>query len=251
MDEPHGILSSAHVDEDQIIDLVSGLMEPPAVRAAMGHIERCPACESLLKTALQERELLRARGVPPVTAAAPAVRRRRRGLVGSVAVAAMIMLIGVVVWQKFLPRPAGAGYWIPVNTNGMMLRSDGDESFRIFAEKTRPYREHDAEGAIRSLQGDPFAGDETLRSLSRLYLASALVNDYRGGEALPILHQLKIETLPGEWRGPAMWVQYLALRQAGDAAADAVLQAAVAEPGHVGVLAREERDRLSGRRPRG
>lgn len=233
-DAPHD-----HLTEDAMVDLINGLAAPEQRRAAVLHMRACDACERTFGERLRAHERLRADGLPEaLRSSAHAVRRRGLHRTWAVAAAAVLVVAAVGVWMSARIGMVPDDYWLPVDTTLFKQRSENGQAVDL-APALQRFGRHDAAGAVEDLRSFPAPADDTSASLLRMYLANALVNAGRGTEALPVLQELEVETLPYEWEGPARWLRYLALVQAGERARAAADLAWLQDyPGEVGERAR-------------
>lgn len=238
-----------HLDEDRMIDMVNGIASKGDLDAAVRHLRECATCENLFQTMLREHEAARSQtarvlnklGGSRVTRRPP----RRLQLQRASAVVAAVLVVAAAAWilhGQHGRHDTVNGYWFPVDPSAIVLRDSRDDAMRDLSRRLEPYRRHDANEAVARLQAAPPSDDETVSSLERFYLASALVNAGRPADALPVLDALHIETLPAGWRQQARWIQYLALRDTGRTTeADAALDQLVNDPGEMGAVARKEK----------
>lgn len=256
---PGGFEACGHLDEDDCIDLVAGLV-PAARRSRMlDHAGGCAACERRLLTAGADLESLRSKPAPagwavPTSNGSPAPRALeppipimpRRSVVRfaiplALAAALVVVLLRTIPGKERgpVPRP----YWMSTSGDLQRLRSaHGSDADSLFWQGLAAYESHDAGRAVKLLTDAQATGG--LNDLRRLYLASALVNRGEARAALDLLEALRIEQLPMPWRDDARWMKYQSLVQLRRSAeARQLLDQLAEQPGRVGGMAR----RLLGR----
>jgi hypothetical protein len=234
-----------HASEDRLMDLINGLLPSGDEQSIMAHLSECGPCEERFRALLRDHETARTTPSPSARADGSILppRSSRRLRPAGVLVAAAL-LIALSAW--LLSRDSGPdAYWIPMELGESTLRS-ADSVAVGSSEVFRAYENEDAQATIELLRGRPLPDDEMLASLQRLMLASAYVNTGQPREALDVIDKLEVYSLPVKWRQHGRWVEYLALRDAGQLVeARARLDVLVEDTGDVGVRARRELERLN------
>ena len=233
-------------DESTLIELAHGLLPAGRREEVLAHLHECAECEHRFRAIVAEREHFRA--TLHTRLASPAVKwtlpLRKPAWIAAAACAVLIAVIVVARWQS---PETQREYWIPVGEESMVLRSvDGSTRPDQVRGVLDDYTRHNATAAVKSLETFEAApGDVTSAALRDLFLASALLNAGRPAESEAALQRLSIDTLPPQWRRQARWIRYLALTALDrDAEAQPLLDVLMDEPGEIGVLAREERERI-------
>ena len=251
---------SIHLCEDQLIDLLGGLLSRTEESESLAHMRGCALCENHFRMLTRERESLRAMPSPRFVGgeivlprydlihSRPRIfRSRRANWIGAAAVAAAVVTIALAT-HLFGPSPSDAeDYWLPA-PNQVIVPAPESGPPTHMQMAIEAYEDHDPARALALLEnvGMPHRNEET-EMLRRLYQASALVNDDRPREAQQILDDLDISQMTEPWRARANWVQYLMLRKSDQISrADHVLKELLDEPGEIGEMARRERERLAG-----
>ena len=199
---------AAHVPDERLIDLASGLVAEAETPALLSHLEVCPECESRFRRTCREAELARLR--------APAGRPRRRAPLWSAAAAAAVLLVAALafVWNRSA-APDPAGYWFPLGTDTVGLRTgEVDADRAAFEAATDAYRRRDARRVVELLEGKaiPEAHDPL-----KIALASAYVKVGQATKARELLEAMEIASIPRPDRDRAQWILLSALQAEGKA----------------------------------
>lgn len=249
-----------HLTEDRLIDLLAGLLARSEETSAVAHMRECELCENHFRLLGRERESLLAKPAPrfvggeivlpryDVVRLRPRILRssRAKWISGATAVAAAVVI--ALATHLVGPSPSDAeDYWLPTPDEPITIAPDPGPPTEL-QMAIEAYEEHDPARALALLENTRAPQrDEETEMLRRLYQASALVNDDRASEAKQILDDLNISNLQEPWRGRANWVRYLTLRNTDQTVgAEEILQRLASEPGEIGEMARQERERLAG-----
>lgn len=235
---------NVHITETRLIDLAAGLLSSAEQRDVMGHVRWCAECENRLRLIVADRESTRSSPAPALSDGRIQLARKNRRpaiLVPAAIAAAAVVLVVAVGLLVVDHEDSVPDYWIPITGEAVILRTVDD----AMTDALRAYQAHDAKAAVEELRAfTPSSDDPTASTLRDVYLASALVNAGRPSEGLELLKSPTLNYLPGQWRGHAQWVRYVALRRTDkDKEADEVLDALGAEPGEMGDKARAELER--------
>jgi hypothetical protein len=220
--------SSAHVADDLLIDLATGLLAAGAEAEILRHLEACPACEARFREICRDAELARLRG--------PATRRRvRLPWWGAAAAAVLLVAVLAFVWNR-PSAPEPADYWLPLGADTVGLRTSAADPDPVLEAATRAYRRRDAAEVVALLRGKQIP---STHDPLKIALASALVKTGRPAEARTLLDALEIATIPQPDRDRARWIRCAALLGEGKTAeAREALQALAARPGEFADAAR-------------
>src|SRR5678815_2453671 len=235
---------NVHITETRLMDLAAGLLSSAEQRDVTGHVRSCAECENRLRLIVADRESARSGPAPALSDGKIQLARKKRrpAILVPAAIAAAVVLVVAVGILVVNHKDSVPDYWIPITGETVILRTVDDG----MTDALRAYQAHDAKAAVEELRAfTPFSDDPAASTLRDVYLASALVNAGRSSESLELLERLTLNFLPGQWRGHARWVRYVALRRTDqDKEADEVLDALAAEPGEMGDKARAELQRL-------
>jgi hypothetical protein len=207
-----------HPGADRLIDLAARLLPPREREATLEHVRRCEECERRFQDVWGQSERLETRsprrrfGIDRRETG----RRGRPAVWAAAAAAVLLVALAVTRFVPTAPESDGLDYWLPVDSERLLLRSttsaSGDEA--RFAEALQAYERHDVKGVIRLLDGRPIPQRYAPMTL---FLASALVADGRHENARLYLEKFQIHTLPQPARDRALWILYVALRRDGRA----------------------------------
>lgn len=250
MNAPPGGTPEPHITDDEFLDLVSGFLEGPARERVIAHASSCARCDArfLEISATHERGLARAAQVLVDAAEAPRANPFWRPSLALVAAAGVIVVATAVFLARPQPAPSSRAarapdpVWLPSAVLEGDRRSGGEAlAESLVIEGVKAYDRRDLVEAERLLRTPlPRGGSEWMR---RLYLASALVEQGRDAEALPLLDTIHADLLPEPWNAEWGWTFFVALERQGlHARADSVLETLVKLEGDVGDRARAERD---------
>jgi len=253
---------SFHLDEDACLDLVHGLLRREEEKPLLAHARACTACQELVRSAIAERERLRAQaGLMRSKSSARGKIRTGRWVdrwvewipgAGRIPVPRLALGLGaaaiaIVVISTRLPMggPSGSDevrlQWLP-EVSGTLVSRDprSEETDPKLVAGLKAYAHHDAAEAIRHLEASRASG--RTESLRLVYLGSALAWDGRHDEAAATLRGLDVESLPEPWRSETQWTLALALRATGRMkSADSLLSTLATTEGAVGERARSLR----------
>jgi hypothetical protein len=239
------MIDEGHIDEAQMIDLVSEVLPRADRTDALDHLASCAGCEERFRKLVADRETIRSAGIPASASAAaqePGENQRRGSraiLWGAVAAAAIVAALMLApVW---LGRDAGEfRVWIPTDRARALPRVPvSSELDGALDDALAAYESRDAARALRLLRLAEVSDD--LELMRQIYLASALVLNGRGAEAVDVLDRLEVDTIPQPDRRWTQLTLYAAFRQVGrDDEADRLIGKLATEPGKVGELARDE-----------
>ncbi len=255
MNAPPRTLPTAHLEDDEILDLVSGFVDDVTRERLIRHVASCPPCEARLREAAGSHERALARAARELASAAAAPRARGFGRTGRLL--AMAAGLVVVATAAFLarPRPDPASRasgearpaWLPAAVTEGVRRAGGESPAEsLVVAGVHAYDRRDLHEAERLLHAP--LPDGTIEWMRRLYLANTLVALGRHSEAIPLLDAPLAERLPEPWAAEWDWTLLVALQHQGQQArADSVLERLVQRQDAVGERARATRD---GRRPR-
>ncbi len=225
-----------HPGDEQLIDLAAGLVGAESEPALLHHLASCPECERRFRRTCREAELARLRF--------PA--HRRRGAWWAVSAAAAAVLLGALVLGLFWSRSPAldpARYWFPLGKDTVNLRAGAvDPQEAVLEEAAQAYRRHDPVTMVALLEGRqlPEAHDPL-----KIALADALVKTGRPAQALALLDELRIDSIPQPDRDRARWIRCAALGAAGRSEeARALLAELASRPGEFAQAA-ERLSRLS------
>jgi hypothetical protein len=260
-----------HLDDDQIIDLLQGLLTTEERNEAFEHMRVCPTCEEFVRQEAADLERLRAAGVPVLPRAdlpSAAVQSRLAGWVDDpadrsplplplrttrrprwaawlgvgAAAAAAIVVLARVSPLTHRGRPLPEVGWLPVAGDLSILRSGSVDANLV--DGLAAYDRHDLPRAIALLrhpQSDsPYEPYERLR---RVYLGCALAASGEHAEAVSVIKSVPyLENMPEPWSQELQWAFHVSLAATGDRrGADSLLRVLAAEPGPVGERARHLR----------
>lgn len=264
MEPTHPSGGSAHLYDDELLDLAHGLRDAADMPGRLAHLKECARCEGRLRSLASERArllirprpLVTAGGIelvvnhaPPVGFGGPTSRQGgpfvppllRTRLVG-VAVAAAVFMVALFLLRTGTRRKPET-FWLPPPTEEA-LRSDAgawaaDPEIAIALEA---YARHDVAGALERFRASsPDRGSDYFNSLRGLYLASLLTRNGEDAEAEKTLSAMAMNSLPEPWRGRARYILQEAYRHQGrGAAADSLLRLLAGQPGELGERARRE-----------
>lgn len=208
---------TAHLSEDQCLDLVHGLAPPEARDAWLAHLRTCAACEALLRECNDARESARAR-MEPALAKLRTPRRRAYAAWGVVAAAAALIAITLLLLpHREPPALASHVHALPANPELTALRgaapTTADAHLRrgLAAYGERHYGRAAEEFAHAEATG-------SVDAFRRVYLANALAKDGRFAEAEVALESVTDASLPEPWHGETAWLRCVLAFAAGDAA---------------------------------
>lgn len=254
MNVPPGEKSLGHIEDDQFLDLVSGLLQEAARERVIRHAATCPPCEARLRefTASHEQALARAAQVLAAPAAAPRPAWRGRpapwlaAAAGLVAVAATVFLLRSQTGGPRGVAPAPA--WLPVSVVDGERRDAGSSTAEsLLVAGVQAYDHRDLATAERLLRAPREPG--TLEWMRRLYLANTFVALGRDTEAIPLLEGQIAERLPEPWGGEWDWTFFVALERRGlHSRADSLLVLLEQRQDAIGDRARAMRHGRSSRR---
>jgi hypothetical protein len=255
-----------HLDHDQVIDFVGGLLPGERRAGVLSHASRCGRCERLLQSALTVRERARASkqawiAIDTATArsalAATALASRSRAEPGAswrgiaerwlaprgagalVAAGALAALIGVLVLPGLAQRRALVHvHWLPGSEAEVTTRdlsaSLPDSLIRVGLEA---YARHDLGAARQRLEAAHGRGQ--LELVRRIYLANIMARQGDHQEAIALLESVPFRLVPEPWSSESRWTLAASLRASGDQhRADSLVEAISQEPGPVGDRAR-------------
>lgn len=218
----------AHLPDDRLIDLATGMLPAGAEAEALRHLEACPACELRFRETCRDAELARLRG--------PRRRRRVRLPWWASAAAAVLLLAALAfVWSR-PATPDPADYWLPLGTDTVGLRTGAADPDPVLEAATRAYLRRDAGRMVALLE------DKVIPSTHdplKIALASALVKTGRAADARAMLDGMDIPTIPQPDRDRARWIRCAALLGEGKTAeARGALEDLAARPGEFSDAAR-------------
>jgi hypothetical protein len=222
---------SAHVADDRLIDLATGLLPAEEEAEVLRHLKACPACEDRFRETCRDAELARLRG--------PAGKRRVR-LPWWASAAAAVLLVAVLafVWNR-PEAPDPAAYWLPLGADTVGLRTSAADPDPVLEAATRAYRRRDAGEVVALLQGKEIP---STHDPLKIALASAYVKVGRPADAQTVLDALDIATIPQPDRDRARWIRCAALLGEGKTAeAREELDALASRPGEFSEAARRLR----------
>lgn len=252
-----------HLDDDQLINLASGLLSGDEKDRCLSHLKGCPSCEKQFLSAVGQREDLRAGGNPEVVGDEVVIKKRRSagdgtnveelgiagkrrraplGLVGAVALVAVVLFVLLI--PKIQQSPSDPlEYWLPMDRAEALLRSDPlpdpESNFFLALEA---YRDGDAKRALALFEQTTVP--ESYEPVRTLFLASCLALGERYADAELELEVLEIRTLPEPERRRAKWILYIVLRKQGkDTRADQLLEELGNARADIGVRVKEEKSR--------
>lgn len=197
---------TAHVSEDRLIDLASGLVAEADEPVLLRHLETCPACEDRFRRTCREAELAR------LQKPARPVRAAWRGWVAAAA-AAVLATGALALWGSRQGAPTPSEYWFPLEGEHVELRTgELTEEAQVFDQAAEAYRAKDAARVVSLLDGHdiPLAQDPL-----KIALASALVKTGQPQQALAVLDELQVGTVPQPDRDRASWIKVAALLATG------------------------------------
>jgi hypothetical protein len=228
-----------HLDEDDCLSLVHGLVDDATKAESFAHARECDACAERLLTAAGDRERFRAREARARLREQPRVGAPWRWLAlgGTLAAAAL-----VASWFFQLQGPTTRGAeglgWLPDATSLLVTRDSGSSTSRGELEAgLQAYQRRDVKAA-RSLLSKSEASGRT-EQLRRAYLASALAwsDDFAG--AASALEGSSLESLPEPWRSECRLVLAISWQRTGRSAeADSLLSVLAAGDGSAAERAR-------------
>ncbi len=247
------------IDNDQLLDLVHGLLPEERRREVLDAMHDDPDAEARFQRLVRVREQILAQAAQPPndTAAAhshhrPAKDSRlRRWLPTSGLVAAAIA--AVVWWQPWAGDPIDAYTWLPENNYEVVNEAEAlgptEELLREAMEAYRDRKPRRVAELLEQLTGaDLDSLDESRRLIHDLYLASVKVITGDPAAALAIVDQLEAQYgegfIPEPFDANADWVRYLALRQLKDDSAGTLLHSLMLRDDDIGRYARDEQERL-------
>jgi len=205
-----------HPSGDRLIDLAAHLLEPFERAATLDHLRLCAECEQRFLEVWRQSEILELGAASRRHYGAD--RRGRGGKRRAMWAAAAVLLVALIALEfpAWTPRSDGLDYWLPVDSERLLLRSarpaSRDES--RFAEAVDAYERRDVERVVRLLDGQPIPREFEPVTL---FLASALVATRQHERARELLERFQIHTLPQPARDRALWILYAALRRGGRA----------------------------------
>lgn len=189
----------AHLSDDRLIDLASGLLRAEVGSDVVRHLESCPACEARLRTAVTEAQ--RVRLLRPRPSA-------RRPLWWGVAAAAVLVAAALLFWPPSKTADP-AVYWFPLGPKTVSLRTGAVSAEEaVFEEAADAYRRKDAARTVRLLKGKTIP---EARDRLRIALASALVKTGEPATARQVIQEMRVETIPQPDRDRVRWILCAAL----------------------------------------
>lgn len=248
------LVEGAHPSEDRLTDLAAGLLDTAARAETLAHLRACPDCERRFVDVSGQAERLRTRPRPRYVGGAmvEAAPREPHASLGARlsaaaarrawwAAAAALALVALLVAPSLIRRPTSDGldYWLPSDVERALRRAAPPQAeMETLAAATNAYARRDTQRVVELLAGRPIPGSH---DHLKLLLASALVWERRYNEARTVLDQLDVVMLPPLTRDRARWIQYVALRRGGDAAAaEEVARELASVPGEFSERARRE-----------
>jgi len=229
-----------HPGEDRWLDLVNGLLDPPAREAALAHARDCTACADRLRAASATHERARARAGTRFAAR----DRRRAGLARGLALAAaLVAVVGVTTLLQPPRRDARLAPALLPAPDASILTRDGADSLGAAAVRAglEAYARGDFAAAERHLAEGVATG--TLEPVRRLYLGNARLQRDDPAGALEALATVDRTRVPEPWLGELEWSLAVALAKSGRAASAESLRRVLADRDDaVGARARGERD---------
>jgi hypothetical protein len=256
----------SHLDDDHLLNLLSGLVAGDAADEMLAHVESCGYCESRFRGLSAERERIRSGAaealarLPEPAPAAPAgasggvlpghlARFRWGALRWGVVAAAAVTIVWVVVTARGPGSLRGDMVpWLPTlpNTGPLMVTrhpGTGDPD-TLLTQGLAAYARGDMGAAARLLGAAHASGP--MDELGQVYCGSALARNGEWREASKRLSGVAIDALPQPWRDDARWTLQAAWRASGDTArADSLLDVLTADGrGELTSRAKAERARL-------
>lgn len=196
--------TSAHLDDDRLLDLVHGLSSEEDTRTWLDHLRACATCEERFRAMDGDREYQRSKIAACHASSAPTPARSRAWLLVAASVATIAIAVAVVT--RVAPeRSAATAHWIPVDEETLRFRSDdadGGPTHDAWYAALDAYERRDVELArVRLEEATAPAGYEDVRAI---YLADVWVRIGRSAESLALLDDLDLPTLPPPWRERAL-----------------------------------------------
>jgi hypothetical protein len=255
-------LVESHLDEDQAIDLLLGLLPEQAFAAAGRHLSWCKQCEDLVRRrgALLERRRASTGAAAVIESAAVPERsadpdrpRRAEGIhqwlagtfrrptyafgLGCAILAAVVLLVLTGNPRRTVSFPTVAE-WLPSARETLSLRKNADQALSgDLTVGLEAYDRRDLQAAISALSSAKTAG--MMDVMRRVYLGSSLAQAGEYPRAATVLRSCPLTKIPQPWRDESYWTLLVALHGAGNGtAADSLLRALAAETSVIGGRAR-------------
>lgn len=253
---------SAHLDDDELLDLAHGLRDAAHLSETMAHLRECARCENRFRLLAAERArllirprpLLTATGVElaalttlpprasglPSPAGKPFLSRLFRARLLGVGLAAAVFLVALFILRTG-SRRRPEEFWLPPPTEEALRADEGAwAADPAIAAALEAYARHDVAGALARFRASAAdRGSDYFDSMRALYLASLLARNGEGAEAESTLSTVDMNSLPEPWRGRARYILQEAYRREGrTAAADSLLRLLAGQPGEMGERAR-------------
>lgn len=251
-----------HFSDDQLVDLVNGLLEADERAQVLAHAAYCTVCESRLReaVAVHERGAVAAAAhaasaAKPATVMVLPVRPARH--VAALRWAAAAAVVVISAWFISERPPAHESItsraelvWLPsAPARGGVLRAGSDDEVARLEAGVAAYERRDLARADSLLT--PGFESGSLEWVRRLYRASTLVALKRPADAVRSVatttdDERQADIIPEPWRGELQWTLMVALSQSGQLArADSLAQLLLKRDDAIGERARE----LRGSRP--
>jgi hypothetical protein len=266
---------SSHLNDDVCLDLLLGLLPESEIPPVLAHLDRCAACQSLLKERAAEYERVRAEhGTPPPfpsAATQASVAKEPRSMVtvrrGAVAGIAGIRELLTRIWRNPPLRYVTAGVVVILV---VLLWPGGGDRAELTLHRLRPVRwniqrsaEQERAGVI-ALQGavntysagnmreaigvlDSLRVPASYEMIRRVFLGSALAFEGKDSAAASVLKHVD-SSPPEPLLSEERWTLYVALRRSHqEAPAESLLVLLRNSSDEVRKRALRELERRSGR----
>ena len=215
-----------HINDDLMSDALLRLLPRKQLERVFDHLDECAGCEMRFRAAASRFETLQAKAVG--SGAAGVARHEDssdtsrwhviyRSLLSrpALAAAAVVIALALLVLLPLQRRQVlGIGSWIPVSGEILEKRGANGGADDRFWSGLEAYSQRSSDDAIEDLTAAKVTGP--YRDMRNIYLASALVNKSRFGEALVLINSVVADDLPQPWRDEALWVRAVALIGTGD-----------------------------------
>jgi hypothetical protein len=255
-----------HPREDELLELVNGLLPESARREIVEHARACAACSESLRrfAATHARSHVRAldsleradsslAGPPHAMAAAAAAPASARSILrlpsrrvpALAAAAALIVAVGGYLAFSAARRDAatdvGPIAWLPAPEGGILARdSQAGGADPDVAEGLAAYRNRDLSNARRLLARARAEG--ALEQVRLLYLGDARLRLGETRAALETLRSIDFDQVPEPWKSESRWALSLAFEAEGRRnEADSLWQLLEVRTDEIGERARQAR----------
>jgi hypothetical protein len=240
----------SHVGDDTCLDLVHGLLDAGARRAALAHLETCAECARRLQDTAASHARAESAAASILGVGCMADRRRsepvirlRTWLLAAASIAALVGLtwlardrtaLGPATVTDTEPRLPAARLRGAVRSLGLAA---GDSQIVTGLDA---YNRGDLAAARRALEATGRVG--RLENVRRIYLASTLLELDDAAGAAAALGDVDLRWVPEPWKSEARWTLATALARTGRrAAADSLFDLLAREKGPVADRARARR----------